>query len=118
MKMLTKQGREKQPKKAEVVTEEMESELYRMGILGDQCPETLLRTVYFLVGKFFALRSREEHRALSWGVGAQIQHIGMGKNEKIVYLERNSKTYKGGMKNYKNQPELVKFMQLVANFVL
>ena len=59
MKTLTKKGMQKQVRKAEVVTEEMEMELYNLGILGDHCPETLLRTVYFVVGKFFALRARE-----------------------------------------------------------
>ena len=30
----------------------------------------------------------------------------MGASEKIVYLERNSKTYKGGMKQYKMEPRV------------
>ena len=63
----------------------------------------LLRTVYFLVGKNFALRSRREHHDLRHGMGSQIKIVGMGQEKKVIYLEDLSKNNNGGLKhaNYK-----------------
>ena len=57
--------------KAEALNEE--SNMTKKGILGDSNPSTLIHTVYFLLAKHFALRSRDEHRSLRWGAASQIQ---------------------------------------------
>ena len=58
LKKLTANGNQPLKRRAEIVSEEMVSELYRTGILGDSGPTIPLRTVYFILRKFFALRSR------------------------------------------------------------
>ena len=39
--------------------------MWTKGVLGDTDPKTLLNTLFFLFGKFSALRSGEEHRSLT-----------------------------------------------------
>ena len=59
MKVLTKAGYRKEVRQAQVITDEMEAELWRKAVLGSSSPKILLRTIFFLAGKHFALRSRE-----------------------------------------------------------
>ena len=40
--------------------------MWTKGVLGDTDPKTLLNTLFFLIGKFFALRSGEEHPSLTF----------------------------------------------------
>ena len=80
-------------------------ELFQKKILGDDDPEKLLHTVLFLLGKFFALRSEEEHRNLRFGAESQVQIVGMGAEEKVVYHETFSKSYQGGMRDSKVRPK-------------
>ena len=54
-------------KQAEPITSYEEEIMWEtLGVLGDQDPKTLLHTLVFLFGKFFALRSGEEHRSLTF----------------------------------------------------
>ena len=71
----------------------------------NQDPQTLLQTVYFLNGKHFALRSRDEHRNLRAGVSAQIKVMGMGADQYIQYTEDMSKNNSGGIKDAKYTPK-------------
>ena len=51
-------------RKAEIITVEEEELLWEKGILGDKTPQTLLDTIIFLCGLFFALCSGKKHRQL------------------------------------------------------
>ena len=51
-------------KQAEILTEEHEDLLWSKGLLGNSSPKTLLDTMVFCNGLFFALRSGQEHRQL------------------------------------------------------
>ena len=103
MKFLTKSGQQPEKRQAAVITEEMEQELWSKQILGDDDPTKLLRTVFFLIGKHFALRSREEHRNLK--AFQNIKLVGMGRDEKVVYLEDFAKNNQGGLRHAKHSPK-------------
>ena len=81
MKDLTAAGYNAPAREAKVITEEMEEEIWRQHILGDDNPTKLQMTVYFNLGEHFALRARQAHRQLRAGVTAQIQVLGMEKDE-------------------------------------
>ena len=86
----------------EIVTPEMEQDLYRKGILGDTSPKILLQTVYFIVCKHFAFFSRQNHRELSFGAAGQIKVKGVRPNEFVQYVERLSKNSRRGLKGNKH----------------
>lgn len=65
--------------------------MWTKGVLGDTEPRTLLNTLFFLIGKFVALRSDEEHRSLTFD---QISVI------KRSDKERSKLRYTFGEKNY------------------
>ena len=64
MKQRIKAGVGMNHRQAQIITEEMENTLWEKGLLGDDCPSTLLNTMVYLFGLHFALRGREEHRQL------------------------------------------------------
>ena len=106
MMALTEAGLKTPQKQAEKVSEEMETALWQKRILGDSNPRKLLRTVFFIVGKHFALRSRDEHHNLRAGATAQIRVAGMGKNCRIEYYEDMNKNNSGGVKDEKRESKL------------
>ena len=65
MKNLTRSGLGITVKQAKPILEDEEDILWSKGLLGDSDPKTLVNTLVFLFGKYFALRSGEEHRSLS-----------------------------------------------------
>ena len=70
--------------------------------MGDSSPKILLQTVYFIVGKHIAFRSRLEHKDLSIGGSSQIKARGKLTNEIIQYVERTSKNQRGGLIVHQN----------------
>ena len=73
MKVETRAGIGSLTRQAEVIYEYIENAAWKAGILGSSTPYILIQTVYFIVGKHFARRSRNEHRALTSGSNAQIK---------------------------------------------
>ncbi len=92
------QGGQPAKLQASVISGEMEDELWAKGILGDSSGETLLLTVFYLIGKHFALRGGMEHRNLRAGLGSQVKVLGMGREERVVFEESCSKTF-GNLRN-------------------
>ena len=78
-------------KLAEVLAEEEEDLLWTKGFLGGQTPQSLLDTVIFYNGMYFALRSGREHRKI--------------RNSPH---EDTSKNHQDGLKGRKTKPKVVK----------
>ena len=100
MKRLTAKGLGCKIPQAEPITEDEEQLMRTKGVFSDTDPKTLLNTLFFLIGKYFALRSGEEHRSLTFD---QIRVIkGSGKEcSKLQYTSFGEKNYTGGLKQPK-----------------
>ena len=61
MKERSQAGVGMNPRQAQIITEEMDNTLWEKGLLGDDCPATLLNTLVYLFGLHFALCGRDEH---------------------------------------------------------
>ena len=107
MKRLQAEGVGSKRKQAETLTEEEENILWDKGLLGDKNPQTLLDTIIFYNGLFFALRSWQEHRQLRRDP-CQIEVVEhAGERPFLRYTEDISKNHPGGLKGRKTTPKLV-----------
>ena len=61
-------------KQADIITREMENEMWEKGILGHEKPDQLLHTIFYLVGVNFGLRFSEQ-KDLRVGVQLQVCNI-------------------------------------------
>ena len=62
MKRLQRNGHGSKRCQAEPLSEDDEEILWNKGLLGDHSPQSLLNTMVFMNGLYFALRSGREHR--------------------------------------------------------
>ena len=109
MKRLRATGHGVKVKKAEPITLEEEEQMWQSGVLGDKDPQTLLYTVFYLIGINFTLLSGSEHRRLRY-TDSQLQLVCDGDDDDdlcLVYREDVSKTYQGGLKCRKVAPKVV-----------
>ena len=81
-----------QSKSAEIFTKVDQKKLWDDEILGLENPKSLLRAVFFLNGKNFALRGGEEHRQLKL---SQVKRF--YDPDHYVYTENSSKNRSGGL---------------------
>jgi hypothetical protein len=88
------------------ISREAEERLWNIGILGTMTPKQLIRTLFFLTGKFFCLRGGSEHRNLQWGRDITLQQTELG--EVVVYTNLHSKNNPGGLKHRSIKPKEVK----------
>ena len=100
MMKASKSGANVLKKQAEPITREQEDDLCQKGIIGDETPLQLIRAIFYLNGKNFALRGDEEHRNL------KLSQITV-KSDKLEYHEITSKTWQGGISSLKIKPKFV-----------
>jgi hypothetical protein len=88
---LTNQKDEKEP-----VTEKEEQQMWELQFLGDQTAKALLNTIYFYNGKLFGIRAQEQRKL-------RLNDIEIvDENTTIVYREKSSKTFHGGIAELQN----------------
>ena len=77
------------------MTDAEEDYMFEPGEFGDQDPEVLQRTVWWLLSLHFGIRARDESRKLSWG-DVKLQINCETGNKKLVWnAERGSKCLNG-----------------------
>ena len=108
MKCLQAQGVGSKKKQAEPLTVEEEELLWKKGMLGDATPQSLLDTIVYMNGLYFALRSGSEHRQLRFSP-PQIEVVEReGERPYLLYTEDISKNHPGGLKGRKIRPKVVR----------
>ncbi|XP_006819958.1 zinc finger MYM-type protein 3-like [Saccoglossus kowalevskii] len=88
-------------KQAEVITTVQTASLWKMKLLRDYSPRVLVRTMVFLNGKQFVLRSRMEHRALRFDQPQITLHESPGGTPYLNYVEDVFKSNQGGLKHHR-----------------
>ena len=83
------------PQAARELTEAEEDELFRVGEFGSANPETLQRTVWWLLSLHFGFRARDESRRLKWGDVKLCKDEANGSEFLVWQSERGSKTRNG-----------------------
>ncbi|XP_064387442.1 transcriptional regulator QRICH1-like [Halichondria panicea] len=107
MKRLQKLGLGSKKRQAEPLTIEEEELLWSTGLLGCSSPQTLVDTMVFMTGLYFALRSGDKHRQLRFEP-CQIELVERsGERPHLVYTEDISKNRPGGIKGRKVKPKVV-----------
>ena len=107
MKCLQWCGLGSKRKKAEPITSEEEKNLWQRGILGSSSPQSLVDTMLYMNGFYFALTSGGEHRQLRFHQ-SQIQLIERpGERSYLQYTGNVSRNRQGGLKNRKMKPKVV-----------
>ena len=107
MKRLQAMGIGNKKKQAELLTVENEEILWSKGLLGDHMPQSLLDTIVYCNGLFFALRSGREHRQLR-SSPCQIEVVEWsGERSYLKYTEDISKNHPGGLKGRHAKPKVV-----------
>ena len=106
MKRIQSLGIGTKKRQAEPLTDEEEM-LWQTGQLGDHSLQTLVDTMVFMNGMYFALRSGGEHRNLRHDP-PQIELIEKpGERAYLKYTEDISKNHLGGLKGRKHNPKVV-----------
>ena len=106
MKVLQASGKYDK-KQAEIITQEMEDNLWEIGVLGDNSPDVLLNSLFYYIGLCFALRGGDEHRRLRHDPGQIKLHEPCGSPSYLVYTEDISKTNQGGLLHRDKAPKKV-----------
>ena len=105
MKRLRSLGLGTRKRQAEPISVSEESTLWDKGLLGSSSPQTLLDTIVFYCGLFFALRSGQEHRSLNVN---QIELVECTDGQPYLrYTENISKNNAGGIAQRNITPKQV-----------
>ena len=98
MKKLTRKDVGATTKQAEPILLHEEEPVWAKGVLGDGEPRTLLYTLVFLCKKFFALRSGEKHRNVTF---KQLNVLEGDETEQttLQYRSHGEKNHAGGLKD-------------------
>ena len=115
MKRLQHNGHGSKRRQAEPLSEDDEEILWNKGLLGDHSPQSLLNTMVFMNGLYFALRSGREHRELRFD-SSQIEVVARdGERAYLLYTEDESKNRPGGLKGRRISRKHVKHHVNVEN---
>ena len=95
MKERTAEGVGGRPER-DPILEEHEQILWDKGILGEDSPDKLRQTVFFLIGVRFGLRGLKEQYELRRYPDSQINIVKIDGKDALVYREFQSKTRQGG----------------------
>ena len=106
MKSLTRKGVGVTTKQAEPIMPHEEERMWAKGVLGDSDPKTLLHTLVFLFGKFFALRSGEEYRNLTF-MQLRVVTGDDTERERLQYRSHGEKNHGGGLKDRRVKSKVV-----------
>lgn len=90
---LKKAGLGRKAHAAECIDAKDDELLIAAGELGDSSPRVLQTTLFYLFGKGFGLRGRDEHRSMQFG--DVIIERTSSNQEYLLFQERNSKTMDG-----------------------
>jgi len=93
---------------ARVVKDYEENVLWEKGELGSSTPTKLIQTLFYLNGLHFGIRGGAEHHNLCID---QFQIEIFNGIECLVYKEKSSKTYKGGMEQRKLSPKVKRYFE-------
>ena len=107
MKRLQASGVGSNKKQAEPLSREDVELLWSKKLLGDATPQSLLDTVVFMNGLYFALRSGKEHRQLRFECPQIKVMEGPGERPHLLYTEDISKNRPGGLRGRKQKPKVV-----------
>ena len=110
MKLRVSQGIGISVKQAQILTVTDEDLVWNIGLLGLHCPESLLNTVVFVIGKGFSLRAGKEHYALRrppYNSQFVFHHDQTGQVFLRYTEDIGLKINKGGIKHRKIEPKQV-----------
>ena len=101
MKLACQENRGVRKRKANVISPEDESLLWERGILGEDFPAKLNRTLIYIFALQLGLRGGTEIRNLTVGVNGMIslRTAVNGLEEYILFEEQFSKTFRGGLRD-------------------
>ena len=89
--------------------------MWQKGILGDHTSESLVNTMVYMNGLYFALWGGTEHRNLRHNP-SQIRLIEkLGERPYLIYTEDVSKNHPGGLNGRKIMPEIVYHHANISN---
>ena len=100
-------------KQATPITNEEESKLWELGLLGDSTPQVLLDTLIWMCGLYFALRGGVELRELKHQQ-IELHEVSDGPSY-LQYYENVSKNNAGGLKQRKIEAKVVPHYENTAN---
>ena len=93
----------------EPVMEDHEQVLWDKGILGEDSPDKLRKTIFFLCGIHFGLQGIKEQYDLRWYPDSQINIIQVDSKDALIFHEFQSKTNQGGIKDRGKPPPKVHY---------
>ena len=91
------------------IMEEHEQILCEKGVLGEDSPDKLRQTVFFLIGVKFGLRGLKEQCELRRYPDSQINIVKVDGKDALVYREFQSKTRHGGISDRGKNPASVSY---------
>ena len=101
IKRLQREGVGSKHRQAEPLTQAKEEQLWKKGVMGAHTGCSLVDTILFMCGIYFALRSGQEHRASTFSP-SQIEEW-PGEKAFLRYTEDVSKNHQGGLKGRKSR---------------